>query len=191
MPGSPSRSSSSKTLHFGAAATSAGSSHSGRRPREERDDRNPALMQQHCSAAGWKRTQPRHGARGGTQTPNPRGKAQNPWGYGTEQIPKLHGVRSLEQGKRKPGRSDLLRQHKHSIQINIKDPGSLQRMTFRFLGNYGYELLKFSYFSTRSSTHSQPRPWGLCWIHVGGVQGSQSHHQDKNHNSLECRGLQG
>lgn len=59
------------------AGTSSGCSHSGRRPREERGmTENPALMQQHCSAAGWKRTQPRHGARGGTQTPNPRGKTQ-------------------------------------------------------------------------------------------------------------------
>lgn len=33
-------------------------------PRQEGDDRKPALMQQHCSAAGWSRT------------PNPKGKAQ-------------------------------------------------------------------------------------------------------------------
>lgn len=66
-----SRTSDKNILHFWAAGTSSSFSHSRRRPREERNYRNPALMQQHCSTAGWNTTQPWHGLalQGGTQTP--------------------------------------------------------------------------------------------------------------------------
>lgn len=103
LPSSRSRTSNKNILHFWATGTSSSFSHSRRRPREERNYRNPALMQQHCSTAGWNTTQPWHGLalQGGTQTPKRQRiqeERQNNYEYmyGTERIQKLCGITSLK-----------------------------------------------------------------------------------------------